>query len=274
MSSIRPKQGFWFVFATFSFSVVQSQSTQSSNPSIHVKGLTVKTHTQKEKHSMRAAGTKDTAHCNYDVTYQIFKGKGKTKKLASGLNQLINDAITTDTAHRDLPLKKRVEQDAIEFKNEWQSLNSDANASWTFNYTKEQTLVAVYANKHYVSVKDQAYYFTGGAHGFRVTVYTVIDSKNGLPVENWTMLFSDTNAVIKIAEKTFRKAKGMDDNADISKTWFWNGKFYLPDNFAYTEKGILFFYNVYEIAPYEQGETELLLDYQTLGKLLIKTNRN
>ncbi|MBM3921534.1 MAG: DUF3298 domain-containing protein, partial [Sphingomonadales bacterium] len=87
-------------------------------------------------------------------------------------------------------------------------------------------------------------------------------------------LFSDTNAVIKIAEKTFRKAKGMDDNADISKTWFWNGKFYLPDNFAYTEKGILFFYNVYEIAPYEQGETELLLDYQTLGKLLIKTNRN
>lgn len=243
-------------------------------PKIHLKGLSVQTLLQKEKHRMKAAGTTDTALCNYDVTYQIFKGKGKTRKLAAGLNQLMNNAITTDTAHMDLPLEKRVEQDAIEFKTEWQSLNSDPNSGWTFNYTKEQTLAAFYANRHYVSVKDRAYYFTGGAHGFRVTVYTLVDNKSGQPVETWHQLFTDTNAVLKIAENAFRKTKGMSDNENISKTWFWNGKFYLPDNFAYTEKGILFFYNVYEIAPYEQGETELLLDYETLGKLLIKPNRN
>lgn len=251
----------------------ESQSIQNSIPRINLKGLTVQTLSQKEKYSMKAVGTRDTAYCNYDVTYQIFKGKGKTKKLALGLNQLMNNAITTDTAHLELPLQKRVEQDAREFKAEWESLNTDPNSGWTFNYTKEQKFTAFHANKHYVSVKDQAYYFTGGAHGFRVIVYTLIDNQKGLPVENWHMLFSDTNTVLKIAEKTFRKAKGMSENEDISKSWFWNGKFYLPDNFAYTEKGILFYYNLYEIAPYEQGETELLLDYESLGKLLIKPNR-
>lgn len=255
---------------------LQAQNGQSNTnriPLIHPKGLTIQTLSQKEKFIMKAAGTKDSAYCNYDVTYQIFKGKGKTRKLANGLNQLINNAITTDTAHLDLPLQKRVEQDAKEFKAEWENLNSDPNAGWTFNYTKEQTLTAFYANRHYVSVKDKAYYFTGGAHGFRVTLYTLIDVKNGQPVESWHQLFTDTNAVIKIAENIFRKSKQIPDGEDISKTWFWNGKFYLPDNFVYTEKGILFFYNVYEIAPYEQGETELLLDYETLGKLLIKPNQ-
>ena len=251
---------------------VANKTTEDNIPKIHVKGLSVTTLTLKEKYSMKAAGTKDTAHCNYDVTYQTFKGKGKTKKLAAGLNMLMHNAITTDTAHMELPLQKRVEQDALEFREEWQRLNSDPNARWTFNYTKEQNFAAIYANRHFVSVKDQAYYFTGGAHGFRVTVYTLIENKTGQPIDKWHALFTDTNAVLKIAENAFRKVKKIPDGEIMNQNWFWNGKFYLPDNFAYTEKGILFFYNVYEIAPYEQGETELLLDYESLGKLLNKPN--
>ncbi len=251
---------------------VIEHASGDSIPKIHVKGLTVNNLSQKEKYSMKAAGTKDTAYCSYDVTYQTFNGKGKRKKLAAGLNMLMHNAITTDTAHLELPLEKRVEQDAREFREEWQRLNADPNARWTFNYTKEQKFAAIHANRHFVSVKDQAYYFTGGAHGFRVTVYTLIENKTGQPVDNWHTLFTDTNAVLKIAESTFRKAKKIPDGETINQSWFWNGKFYLPDNFAYTEKGILFFYNVYEIAPYEQGETELLLDYESLGKLLIKPN--
>jgi hypothetical protein len=246
---------------------------KSQQASINVKGLKIETINLREKYTMKAAGTPDSAHCNYDVTFQIFKGKGKTKKLAAGLNQLMNSAVTTDTAHLELPLQKRVEQDALEFKDEWAKLNSDPNAGWTFNYTKEQKFEAMYANRNFVSVKDQAYYFTGGAHGFRVTVYSLVDTKNGQVVEDWRMLFTDTTAVLKLAETAFRKTKNIPEGEALNKSWFWNGQFYLPDNFAYTEKGILFFYNVYEIAPYEQGETELLLDYDSLGKLLIKPDR-
>ncbi|NBP04909.1 MAG: DUF3298 domain-containing protein [Bacteroidetes bacterium] len=251
----------------------EAQSGQNSIPNMKLKGFTVQNLSQKEKYSMVSAGTKDSAFCSYDVSYQIFNGKGKTKKLAYGLNQLMHSAITTDTAHWELPMQKRVEQDAREFKAEWEGLNSDPNGGWTFNYTKEQKFAAFYANRHYVSVKDQAYYFTGGAHGFRVTIFTLVDIKSGNPVDNWHKLFTDSNAVLKIAENIFRKNKQIPESENINKSWFWNGKFYLPNNFAYTEKGILFFYNVYEIAPYEQGDTELLLDYESLGKLLIKPNR-
>jgi hypothetical protein len=240
---------------------------------IRIKGLTIKEFHLQDKWRMKTEGTGDSAMCTYDVAFQIYHGKGKARKLAEGLNQLMDNAITTDTAHQDLPLEKRIEQDAKEFREEWERLNSDPESAWTFNYSKEQRFALIHANKNYVSIKDQAYYFTGGAHGFRVTVYTLLDAKKGTPVETWKSLFKDTSAVLKIAEETFRKSKNIPEAEPTSKNWFWNGKFYLPDNFAYTEKGIVFFYNVYEIAPPASGETELLLEYTTLGKLLSKPDQ-
>ena len=200
------------------FFVLSALALQAQE-AVNVKGLKIETINLKEKHAMKAAGTPDSAHCNYDVTFQIFKGKGKTKKLAAGLNQLMNSAVTTDTAHLEIPLQRRVEQDALEFKDEWAKLNSDPNAGWTFNYTKEQKFEAFYANRHFVSVKDQAYYFTGGAHGFRVTVYSLVDNKNGQVVEDWRMLFTDTNAVLKLAETAFRKTKNIPEGEALNKSW-------------------------------------------------------
>ena len=44
--------------------------------------------------------------------------------------------------------------------------------------------------------------------------------------------------------------------------------FALPQNIFYTDKGLLLYYNQYEIAAYSEGNQELMLSYEELGNLL------
>ena len=43
---------------------------------------------------------------------------------------------------------------------------------------------------------------------------------------------------------------------------------YPPDNFLLKEEGILYYYNVYEIAPYALGATQLTISYSDLDDIL------
>ncbi len=216
---------------------------------------------------MRNAGTGDTVGCVYDVHYQTYKGKGKAKKLSAVLNNLMNSAITTDTGYSNMSIDERVKQDAMGFYQEWQSLNSDSSSEWSYKYLKEQTFRILHANKGFISLRDDANYFTGGAHNIGVTVFSVIRLKDNKAVESWKELFKDPEAVLKIAEATFRKDKAIQDVILTGQDWFYGEKFYLPDNFAFTDEGIQFVYNMYEIAKGSEGATYLTLTYKQLENL-------
>jgi hypothetical protein len=42
----------------------------------------------------------------------------------------------------------------------------------------------------------------------------------------------------------------------------------LNDNFAVAKRGIIFYFNSYEIAPYAMGPTELLIPYAKLSGII------
>lgn len=222
--------------------------------------------------TMKNPGSGDSATCDYYVRYETYSGKRKYKKLAGGLNELMNNAVNTDTAHRQLPIDERVNKDAEEFRQEWATLNTDLENVWTYNYVKRQDFRLVYLDKNFATIRDEAYYFTGGAHGFGVTVYSVISAKTGQPAESWRSLVTDTLALMQLAETEFRQLKKIPEGTPTSQEWFWNGKFYLTDNFGLTTGGMLFYYNQYEIAPYSAGATELLIPWEEISPLL-KTGR-
>lgn len=232
------------------------------------KGLSIDSGKLEVSKRMLNAKTGDSAFCHYSVHYEIYSGKGKLKKLGHSMNHLMRNAITTDSGYKEMSLAKRVEKDAEEFIREWEMLNNDPEAEWTFNYTKRQKFGVHHHNKSFVCVKDMSYYFTGGAHGFEVVIYTVLRKRDGRIIENWRELFTDTGAILKLAEQQFRKDKGLQHETATNKDWFWNGKFYLPDNFTFTPDGILFYYNSFEIAPGNNGPTQLLLDKALIQKLL------
>ncbi len=73
-----------------------------------------------------------------------------------------------------------------------------------------------------------------------------------------------------IAEKIFREQNKIPAGTDLNAAGFWfeDNKFEVSDHFAILNKGLLFYYNAYEIAPYAFGPTELIVPYNEIKKII------
>ena len=72
----------------------------------------------------------------------------------------------------------------------------------------------------------------------------------------------------QIAESTFRTDKNLKQTGCLTGFNFENDKFTLSSDFYLNDKGITFFYQIYSIAPYSEGPTELLIPYKSIKHLL------
>lgn len=120
-----------------------------------------------------------------------------------------------------------------------------------------------------LNVKIAHYAFTGGAHGFGGLRSVLIDPKTGRSLHN-SDLFTDVKAFEKLAEQKFRAQFKISDKEPInSKGMMFEGeKFQLPANIFFTKKGLLLYYNQYEIASYAEGPIEIVIPYNEAEKLL------
>jgi len=116
--------------------------------------------------------------------------------------------------------------------------------------------------KNIISIKKEETSFTGGASifynlgfaNFDITKGTVLTLEDVVSEENLSKLQN-------LGKKAFYKLKNIDENTNLQNAGFWfeNKQFELNDNFAITDSGLVFFYNLYEIAPRVEGTTELFL---------------
>ncbi|KAA3595571.1 MAG: DUF3298 domain-containing protein [Calditrichaeota bacterium] len=113
--------------------------------------------------------------------------------------------------------------------------------------------------------------YTGGAHPNSFQKFISINSQNGKIVRKADFI-KDEKSLEKVAEKIFRTQKEIPDEESLKdNNYFWNeGKFYLNDNFAILDSGLVFFYNNYEIASYASGQTKLFLPNSAISEFIKK----
>lgn len=166
---------------------------------------------------------------------------------------------------RNLDLNTIVERFIVEnsIKNLKEFLeDSDAEEAYfaqtPFYWHQADTLSLLSPNL--VSMKTAKDVYTGGAHPLYSIMFSNFDGKTGQYLFKED-LFTDIEAVRRIAEKHFRKHFKMDDNQDINNDgnfWFTDG-FQLSDNIGFDDKNLILYYNPYEIAAYAFGPTEILI---------------
>ncbi|MEP6734458.1 MAG: DUF3298 domain-containing protein [Chryseolinea sp.] len=107
-------------------------------------------------------------------------------------------------------------------------------------------------------------YFTGGAHGGYGTYYINLRPATG-EVFNLTDYFKPGfgEPLRTAAEKAFRKVRKLPDSASMDDNLFEfpDNSFQFNENYGFTQEGIVFFFNSYEIAPFAAGPTEVLVPY-------------
>ncbi|HLU86110.1 MAG TPA: RsiV family protein [Taishania sp.] len=111
----------------------------------------------------------------------------------------------------------------------------------------------------------QEYYGHGAAHPMYYSNYYTFNTASGdlIKLED---LFQDNTIphVTLIGRKQFIKENGA-DGWDFTNG---SGDFFLSKNFKFDDKGLTFFYNLYEIGPYVMGAPSFTIKYSDLKNLI------
>jgi hypothetical protein len=126
---------------------------------------------------------------------------------------------------------------------------------------------------NYIALKHVHSDYAGGAHGNAMISYINYNPKTNEPIALDSLIIPQKKAeLLKLAESIFRKNEKISDEVALDKDYFFtNGRFSLPDNFYVSKNGLVFLYNTYEIKPYAQGTTELIVPLDQL-KTIAKPN--
>lgn len=119
----------------------------------------------------------------------------------------------------------------------------------------------------YIATVD---YYEGGAHGIMQKLVTNFDSKTGRTLTLADVFVPGYEPHLReILLSELEEKAGAKDLDDLhAQGYLYSMDMFVPANFIIGEDGVTFIYNMYEIAPYEKGMTELTVDYSDLTDLL------
>jgi len=149
----------------------------------------------------------------------------------------------------------------------------DLSSTASFNWEKNITMDVRYNENNILSLKIEKYAYTGGAHGIFITEYITFNlrQKKRLYLED---IFKENfnDELNSILDKKLREMNGIKAEENLTESGFFVDKIESTDNFYINNDGIGFFYNVYSIAPYSTGATELFIQFDELTELLKNNN--
>ena len=180
------------------------------------------------------------------------------------LNDKIKAIILASSTDEKTP--DSIEQMAYLFMQNYKKETVDHPANW---HLKKEVEVLINTSQIISFAINESGYM-GGAHGFYNRSFLNIDLDIMQEIKLLDVLLPSYEAELNVTgEKIFRQVRKVDFGAELEKSgyWFENG-FALNDNFAVTSAGLLFYFNVYDIAPYAVGATEVLIPYSDIQNLI------
>lgn len=207
------------------------------------------------------------------VSYVLLKDDSDgAKKINDSLSRLAVGSITgwlDSAAVAGNPgLETDLAQAARLFAANYESMRKEMGrlgGCWELR-TQADTL---YTSAKLLTIKFETYAYTGGAHPNSNLSFYTFDRATGRPLTLRDMV-SDTTALLSLVEKSFRTQQALlpQDNLEERGYFLRDGRFFLPANVGLSRKGMVFYYNPYEIAAYALGPIEVTVPYQQLNGIL------
>ena len=178
------------------------------------------------------------------------------------LNYLLNLPFNEDTYSDFDEIADSLMSNYISVQQEF----NDYHTSWYIHASSKIT--GVFNNT--ISIRSEEEIYTGGANTFYNLTFANFNLKTGkyLTLDD---IFNESNITIveNIGKDIFNKMKDIpkDQSLEQAGYWFENNVFSLNDNFSITDSGLVFFYNLYAIAPRSEGTTKLFIPKEKLISL-------
>jgi hypothetical protein len=149
--------------------------------------------------------------------------------------------------------------------------NSDwgADQSWSYEESAAAEITGPYA-----VISRSLYQYHGGAHGFSYTSYLTLDMRTALPL-GLRDIIPEENAsrLAVLIDRELRAFSEHERDIPIPPGSPLSSGFYFedtvePSDFYPARNGILFHWNIYEIAPYAAGAVDIMLGWKDLAGIL------
>ncbi len=180
----------------------------------------------------------------------------------------INAAILAALQPHEAP--RGFEAEAAQAIEDYQHLRKEFPSS-AIAYFDRRTAEILLSNSAFLTIEIQSETFHGGAHPNGHREYLNFRPASGERIELASLLLPGAlPKLLLILEKRFRTERGLEEQQNLTEAGFTfeNGKFRLPIQWGADARGLLFFYNAYEIAPYAMGPTRVHLPYSELKSVL------
>lgn len=169
--------------------------------------------------------------------------------------------IWQNEAETSLSLAQMMEADTKSFFKDYQSeidtliasRNYNDNDTYSFmNYESRLNANAIYNDNDFLVLNVGSYYYSGGAHGLEGSHLLCFDMQEKKVMQLTDIINIDSASIQKIIEKNFRKQHALTPKMPLTSILFDN-KLPANDNFYFTNKGLGFVYQPYEVAAYVYG---------------------
>ena len=202
----------------------------------------------------------DTLQCAYfEVSYPEFAGL--EAEVSRVVSKRIDAAVSLGNPESQGQTMEQIGKIFIQDYDDFKSEIPDAFGGW--HYTAKVEVEVLTDSLLSLSVHDE--YYTGGAHGGSGVYFINIDPRTGdeFTLENFFKP-GYNDALTNLGNKVFRQTRNLADTSSLSENYFEfpEDKFQLNKNYGFTQEGVVFFYNSYEIAPYAAGPTEVVIPYK------------
>ncbi|WP_407402021.1 DUF3298 domain-containing protein [Chryseobacterium sp.] len=153
------------------------------------------------------------------------------------------------------------------------SLGYNDDGSVFMNYSSFRKLYPIINTKKLVVLEDFTYEYTGGAHGMHGSSFINYDVENKKIIRTHDIFKASTPQLDAMINKAVHEKykipldKNLQDE-NLNDVPFIADSIPFTDNFIVTKKGIIFYYNVYEVTPYAMGPYQFFMPYEKMKPYL------
>jgi len=223
----------------------------------------------------------DTAkpNCNVTIDY-IFPVKASNRTVLDSINKALTRICFGDK-YVGKQYKVAIELFKADYVNQYKkemeplytqdkAKSNGENVEAWYSYFKGIEARVKLKENNLLVYKVEVNEYTGGAHGTYITTYLNINLKNGKQIRlddlftsGYESKLTDILLTQLMKDNKVSKKEELEDMG-----YFLTGELTPTSNFFIDNKGITFCYNIYEIAPYSMGITEIKLSFDSLKDLL------
>lgn len=214
-----------------------------------------------EKKSLTKKAGENCETADYDCTIislEVVKATGP-ENISEEINKALEEEVISLIASEENPGINDLEELTENFISDYLKASESFSEEPPWEAYVNESIYS--RSENLISIGITAEIFSGGAHGYKSLTFLNFNPRTGKEL-SWRDIFTDEFKAF--AEKRFRGKFNIPEEDNINSTGFWfeNDVFHLPSNIGFSKENVILAYNIYEIAPYADGDFYLEIPFE------------